>query len=101
MISVKDSNLPIAGGVLAGLAGGLCCAELLVLLGISGSWIATLTLLEPYQLFFMIAVAGAFGYSGWQFFRPIEQCAPGSAHVIGTHTLNTRSVSSNPPIRSQ
>jgi mercuric ion transport protein len=30
----------------------------------------------------MIAVAGAFGYSGWQFFRPIEQCAPGSACAI-------------------
>ena len=84
MISVNDSNLPIAGGVLAGLAGGLCCAGPLVLLplGISGSWIATLTLLEPYQPFFMIAVAGAFGYSGWQFFRPIEQCAPGSACAI-------------------
>ena len=84
MISVNDSNLPIAGGVLAGLAGGLCCAGplVLLLLGISGSWIATLTLLEPYQPFFMIAVAGAFGYSGWQFFRPIEQCVPGSACAI-------------------
>ena len=81
---VKDSNLPIAGGMLVGLAGGLCCAGplVLILLGISGSWIATLTLLEPYQPLFMIVVAGAFGYSGWQFFRPIEQCAPGSACAI-------------------
>lgn len=61
-----DGNKPISAkgtliaGLLAGLTASACCAGPLVLLmlGISGSWIGNLSALEPYRpLFILVAVA--------------------------------------------
>ena len=45
----------LAAGLLAGLAASACCAGPLVLLmlGVSGSWIGNLTALEPYRPLFI------------------------------------------------
>ncbi|EFB9870222.1 TPA: mercuric transporter MerT family protein, partial [Salmonella enterica subsp. enterica serovar Minnesota] len=55
-MSQKESNLPIIGGVIAAVGAGLCCAGpfVLLLLGVSGSWIGNLTLLEPYRPIFIL-----------------------------------------------
>lgn len=79
-MSEKESNLPIIGGVIAAIGAGLCCAGplVLLLLGVSGSWISNLTLLEPYRPLFILAVIGLFGFAGWKLYRPVEDCEPGT-----------------------
>ncbi len=83
-MSEKESNLPIIGGVIAAIGAGLCCAGplVLLLLGVSGSWISNLTLLEPYRPLFILAVIGLFGFAGWKLYRPVEDCEPDSACAI-------------------
>jgi len=46
---------PLVGGVLAAIAASMCCAGPLVLLmlGISGSWIGNLRAFEPFRPLFM------------------------------------------------
>jgi mercuric ion transport protein len=80
-VSQKVSNLPIIGGVIAAVGAGLCCAGpfILLLLGVSGSWIGGLTLLEPYRPIFILAVIALFGLAGWKVYRPIKKCTPGTA----------------------
>lgn len=80
----QDSNrlsLPIAAGLLAAVGAGLCCVGPLVLLmlGISGAWIANLTLLEPYRPLFIGLVLVLFAWAGWKVYRPVEDCEPGTA----------------------
>lgn len=79
-MSKKHTNFPILGGTLAAFGAGLCCAGpfVLLLLGISGSWIGNLTLLEPYRPLFILVVITLFGFAGWKLYRPIEHCQPGS-----------------------
>lgn len=66
-----------AGGLAAILASTCCLGPLLlVTLGISGAWIANLTLLEPYRpLFIGIAVAALY-FGGRRIYRPVQACQP-------------------------
>ncbi|WP_461480650.1 mercuric transporter MerT family protein [Porticoccus sp.] len=79
-----DTNLPIIGGVMAAIGASLCCVGPFVLLslGISGAWISSLTLLEPYRPIFIAVVLLLFGWAGWQVYRSVEACAPGTACAI-------------------
>jgi mercuric ion transport protein len=83
-MSDKRAGFPIIGGLVAAIGASLCCAGpfVLLLLGISGSWISSLTLLEPYRPLFLLAVAGFFGYAGWAVYHPVERCAPETACAI-------------------
>jgi len=83
-VSEKTSNLPVIGGLIAAIGAGLCCAGpfVLLLLGVSGSWIGNLTLLEPYRPIFIVAVLALFGWAGWQLYRPVEACEPGTACAV-------------------
>lgn len=80
----KEFNLPIISGVIAAIGAGLCCAGplVLLLLGISGSWISNFTLLEPYRPLFILAVLGLFSFAGWKLYRPVEDCEPDTACAI-------------------
>jgi len=71
-------------GILAAVGASLCCAGplVLLLLGISGSWIVNLTLLEPYRPLFILMVFVLFGFAGWQIYRPIETCEEGTACAV-------------------
>ena len=62
------SNLPIVGGIIASIGAGLCCAGpfVLLLFGVSGSWIGNLTLLEPYRPIFILLALALFSFAGWQ-----------------------------------
>lgn len=77
----------IAGGLLAAIGSSLCCTGPLVLLmlGISGSWISTLTTFDPFRPYFVVAVIGLFLWSGWQVHRPIDKCTTGSVCAIPTN----------------
>ena len=74
----------IIGGLLAAVGASICCAGPLVLLmlGISGSWISTLTEFEPFRPYFIAIVIGLLTWAGWQVHRPIEQCPEGSVCAI-------------------
>ena len=80
-MSRKESNLPVVGGVIAAIGAGICCVGpfVLLLLGVSGSWIASLTLLEPYRPIFILLVIALFGFAGWKIYRPITECEPDTA----------------------
>jgi len=80
----KESNLPMVGGIIAAVGAGVCCVGplVLLLLGVSGSWIGNLTAFEPYRPIFIIFVALLFGYSGWKIYRPVEECEAGTACAI-------------------
>jgi len=60
--TASEDNRPIStkgtliAGVLAGLTASACCAGpfVLLMLGISGSWIGNLSALEPYRPFFIL-----------------------------------------------
>lgn len=74
----KESNLPLIGGVVASIGAGLCCAGplVLLLLGVSGSWVGNLTLFEPYRPLFILTVVSLFGWAGWKLYRPQTECQP-------------------------
>jgi len=80
----KDTRFPIAGGVLAAMGASLCCVGplILLLLGISGSWISHLTLLEPYRPIFIALVMVLFGIAAWKLYQPLESCEPGTACAV-------------------
>ena len=68
----------IAGGISALLASACCLGPLvLIMLGISGAWIGSLTLLEPYQPWFMGAAAIALVVAGRWIWRPAVACDVG------------------------
>ena len=77
----NNSSLPLAGGIAAAIGAGLCCAGplVLLLLGVSGSWIGNLTLLEPYRPIFILLVVALFSFAGWKIYRPLENCEAGTA----------------------
>ena len=70
-----------AGGLLGALAASSCCVLPLVLfgLGISGAWIANLTALAPYKLYFAAGTLVLLGYGYYLVYvkAPLV-CADGS-----------------------
>ena len=83
-VKIIENNLPVVGGMIAAIGAGLCCVGplLLLTLGVSGAWIGNLTLLEPYRPLMITSVLLLFGWAGWQVFRPIGACTPGSACAV-------------------
>jgi len=74
----KTENLAATGGVIGALLASSCCILplLLVMLGVSGSWIGSLSELNVYQPYFIgfacLCLAGGF----WQvYIKPRQRCA--------------------------
>jgi mercuric ion transport protein len=68
----------IAGGLSALFASACCLGPLvLIMLGISGAWIGTLTLLEPYQPLFAGAAVIALVVAARRIWRPAAACEVG------------------------
>lgn len=82
------------GGLIGAVLASTCCIAPLVLvtLGISGAWIGSLTVLEPFKPYFA-AVAFAFiGLGFWQVhFRPKTDCAEVSTCAHPHSSLLTKS----------
>lgn len=67
-----------AGGLAAILASACCLGPLiLVMLGVSGAWIADLTVLEPYRPIFIGAALVALFFAYRRIFKPATACKPG------------------------
>lgn len=77
-----SSDSWLAFGAVAGAIITASCCVLplgLVLAGISGAWIASLTALEPYKPYFLIATAVVIGLGFWHvYFKPQVACADDS-----------------------
>jgi len=81
----KDSPaLTLVGGLIAALGASICCSGpfFLLMLGISGSWISSLSAFEPFRPYFIAAVISLFIWAGWQVHRPVNHCAEGSVCAI-------------------
>lgn len=70
----------LLASVLAGIGASLCCVGPLVLLalGVSGAWIATLTRLEPLRPAFLVLTT-IFLVLAWRKLYRAPACAPGQA----------------------
>ena len=82
----KIRRLPVrrAGGLLAfavaaSLLASTCCVLplVLVLVGITGAWMAHLVALKPLAPYAIALTLGALGWAGWLLFRPTAACAIG------------------------
>lgn len=78
----KATGTTLFGGALAAIAASACCLGPLVLvsLGISGAWIANLTVLEPFRPVFIAAalICMVVAYRKIYHAPAAEQCEPGS-----------------------
>ena len=85
----SNSGFLAAGGVAAILASTCCLGPLLlVLLGFSGAWIGSLSVLEPYRPMFLGITSVALVMAAWHIFRPAQACeadgrctTPRSRHI--------------------
>ena len=77
-LRVKGS---LVAGVLAALGASACCVGPLVLLmlGIGGAWIATLTALEPLRPWFIVATLLFMGLAFRSLYLQRPVCQPGDA----------------------
>ena len=66
----------LLAGMAAAIGASLCCVVPLVLvsLGISGAWLASLTALEPYRPVFVTAALASLGIAGWRLYGPASRC---------------------------
>ena len=83
-MKTEKTSIAIIAGLLASIGASVCCAGplILLLLGVSGSWIANLTLLDPFKPYFFAVIFIMFIFAGWQLYRPIKSCKPGSVCAI-------------------
>jgi len=82
-IGASGSTALFAGGLAAILASTCCLGPLILIsLGFSGAWIGTLTVLDPYRPFFIVAAVLALFFAGRQIFRPAYLCSPGEVCAL-------------------
>lgn len=71
-------NWAAMGGLIGAALASSCCVLPLVLvsLGVTGTWIGSLTALEPYKPWFIAVAVALIGYGFWYvYFRKPEPCA--------------------------
>ncbi|MGH8690502.1 MAG: mercuric transporter MerT family protein [Burkholderiales bacterium] len=76
----QAAGLPMLGGVLAGIAGSVCCVGPLALVsvGVGGAWVANLTALQAWSPVFIVLAVLAFGFAAYKLFYVPRVCAPGT-----------------------
>lgn len=91
----KDRKGWFAAGGIAGavLASSCCIAPLLLLmLGVSGAWISSLTALEPFKPYFAAVAMAFIGLGFWHvYFRPRPECEEGSYCARPRSSIITKS----------
>ncbi|MBS0422574.1 MAG: mercury transporter MerT [Proteobacteria bacterium] len=78
-------------GAAAAIGASLCCVVPLVLvsLGISGAWLASLTALEPYRPLFALVAVASLGIAAWRLYGPSSRCEDGRT-CADPHVLRRR-----------
>ena len=81
--TTRGQGALFVGGLAAILASTCCLGPLvLLMLGISGAWIANFTALEPYRPIFIGVAAVALLFAYRHVFRPAVACQPGEVCAI-------------------
>src|SRR2546429_10007990 len=77
--SMTSPRWALLASVAGALGASLCCAVplLLVSLGIGGSWLASLTALEPYRPLVVVLTIGAPATPGRRPYGPATRCEGG------------------------
>ena len=77
--SRTSSRWALLAGVAAAIGASLCCVVPLVLvsLGSSGAWLASLTALEPYRPLFVTAALASLSIAGLRLYGPASRCENG------------------------
>jgi mercuric ion transport protein len=77
--SIASPRWALLASVAGAVGASLCCAVplLLVSLGVGGTWLASLTALEPYRPAFVGLAIGALGTAGWRLYGPASRCEDG------------------------
>lgn len=78
MMQLNEKNSLVAS-VLAAVGASVCCVLplVLVMLGIGGSWVSTLTAMAPYRPIFIGLTLLFLGLAFYQLYRKPIACAPG------------------------
>ena len=74
--SERSSMMALAGAILAAVGASICCVVplVLVLLGISGAWIANLTALDHWRPWFTAATLLCLAFAFWRIYGPASRC---------------------------
>ena len=82
----------IAVAVLASLLASTCCVLplALVLVGVTGAWMANLQALKPVTPYAIALTIGALAWAGWLVFRPVRQCDVADGACATTRPLMRR-----------
>ncbi len=70
-------NIPLVGGLLAGIAASVCCVGplLLLFLGFGGAWVSNLTAFEPYRPLFIGLALVALSVAYLRIYKPTPEQA--------------------------
>ena len=82
----------IAVAVLASLLASTCCVVplALVLVGVTGAWMANLQALKPVTPYAIALTLGALAWAGWLVFRPARACDIADGDCAKTRPLMRR-----------
>jgi mercuric ion transport protein len=82
----------IAVAVLASLLASTCCVLplALVLVGVTGAWMANLQALKPVTPYAIALTVGALAWAGWLVFRPVRRCDSAIGACATTRPLMRR-----------
>lgn len=82
----------LLAGILTGIAASTCCIGPLVLLalGVSGSWIGSLSAFEPYRPYLMAITLLFFGLAYRKLYWIPQSCAVDAPCVSATHLRRQR-----------
>ena len=84
MSEPQNGHGALFAGGLAAILASTCCLGPLVLVaqGVSGAWIAKLTVLEPYRPLFIGTALVALFFAWRRIYRPTHSCKPGEVCAI-------------------
>ena len=92
MAQPKNPNRSLIYAGLAAIGASLCCVApvVLLLLGIGGSWISTLTAMEPYRPIFVVATVVVMGIAFRRLYLVPASCDEGQVCANPTVQRNQR-----------
>lgn len=88
------SSLPaLLGAATAAVGASVCCVVplVLVLMGISGAWIANLTALDAWRPWFSATTLVCLGWAFWTLYRPASRCGADGACIDPVQLRRRRS----------